>query len=241
MTVAGLVPPGSSAQVFIFRRRSLQMQIPATLLFAFVITGLALAAGCIQGEAPAVTAAPSPAAVPDLRAIALGPADLPACFSLSEEQFKTYNDVGNLARDLGWQAGYAVTFTCPATDAGGTSTILHSIAVYPASNIHAIVTMVDSQDRSGAGYVFEDLTFPGRETEMRGFYGRAGSMGAGNESSGSYLISGGPAGSGTTPPNDMAEIIISRGRTFEVVRMSGPMTNATLLSEIAGIALSKIP
>jgi len=216
------------------------MQFPAPLLFAFIITGMILNAGCTQGTAPAVTAIPLPAAT-DLRALALDPADLPACFSITGEQVKTPDNVGALAKDLGWQAGYAVTFTCPGNGTGEPTEILHSLAVYPAKNMPAIVAMVDSQDRSGSGFVYENLTFSGREAEMRGFYGRAKSMEAGNASAGAYLVSGGQAGSGTTPRNYMAEIIISRGTTFEVLRMSGPMTNATLLGDIARTALLKVP
>jgi hypothetical protein len=218
------------------------MQIPAPLFLAFVITGMILTTGCTQGTAPAVTATPVPAAAPDLRALALDPADLPACFSLSEEQVKTPGDVGSLARDLGWQEGYVVTFTCPAQGTGEPTVILHSLAVYPVNNIPGIVAMVDSQDRSGSGLVYENLTFPGREAEMRGFYGRAGSGKAGNASTGSSPVTGAQAGSGnrTTTRSDMAEIIISRGTTFEVLRMNGPMTNATLLGELARAALAKV-
>ena len=115
------------------------MQIPAPLLFAFIITGMILTAGCTQGTAPAATATPLPAAAPDLRALALDPADLPACFSLTNEQVKTPDNVGSLARDLGWQAGYAVTFTCPGNGTGEPTVILHSLAVYPAKNMPAIV------------------------------------------------------------------------------------------------------
>jgi hypothetical protein len=219
----------------------LQMQSSALVFFSLTIAGLVLVSGCTQGTTPAATTTPLPAAGSDLRALALVPADLPACFSLTSEQVKTPGDVGRLANDLGWQAGYAVTFTCPSADKGEPTVILHSLAVYPAENMPVIAAMVDMQDRSTPGLVYENLTFPGREAEMRGFYGRTGNMEAGNVSAGDYLINGGEAGSGTTSRNDIAEIVISRDTTFEVLRMSGPVTNATLLSDLAKTVLFKIP
>jgi hypothetical protein len=208
------------------------MQSPAPLLFSLVIAGLVLFSGCTQDTSLPATAAPLPVNSGDLRALALMPSDLPPCFGLSAEQVKTFDDVGPLARDLGWEAGYAATFTCPAEENGEPTVILHSLAVYPAVNIPAVVSMVDMQDRSDPGLVYGNLTFS--DTGMRGFYGRNNSGTPGN-------ISGGQAGTGPIPRNEVAEIIIWRGRTFEVLRMSGPMTNTTLLSALARAALSKVP
>jgi hypothetical protein len=47
------------------------------------------------------------------------------------------------------------------------------------------------------------------------------------------------AASGTT--GDFAEFIVFRGKVFEVLKMTGPHENATLLHDIARKAAEKIP
>lgn len=207
------------------------MQSPAPLLFSLFIAGIVFVSGCAHGNPPPVTVTPLPLDAGGLKAMALSQSDLPPCFSLSAEQVKTYDDVGPLARDLGWQAGYAATFTCPAEGNGEQTVILHSLAVYPAANIPALVTLVDSQDRSDPDLVYGNLSFS--ETGMRGFFGR-------NFGGIPGTVSGGQAGNGTVSRKEMAEIIVWRHKTFGVLRMSGPMTNATLLEELARTALARV-
>jgi hypothetical protein len=206
-----------------------------------ILAGITVfAAGCTQGTGPVLPATPPSVATPHLKDLTISPADIPACFSLAEQSVKTAGDVGKLAKDLGWQAGYEVTYTCPVQGLEPT-VIVHSLAVYPAENIPGIASMVDQQDRS-AGLVYENLSFPDQGIAMRGFYGKAGGEQVSNGSPGDYLVSGGHdvpeqnTGSGS----DGAEIIFYRGTSFEVLKMTGPGTNTTLLRDLAQKASAKL-
>ena len=149
------------------------MQFPHRLIIVILVFTAVLAAGCTQGTGPAAPATPVPVTGPSLQDLALKPSEVPACFSLTDQHTKSSGDVGELAKDLGWQAGYEVTYTCPATGAEPTI-LVQSLAVYPAANMPGLASMVDKQDRS-AGFPYEDLTFPDQGSTMRGFYGKAGS------------------------------------------------------------------
>jgi hypothetical protein len=199
-----------------------------------------LGAGCTQAPGPAVPAAPVPAG-PDLQNLTLRPSEVPACFSLADQHRKSSGDVGQLAKDLGWQAGYEVTYTCP--DAGAEPTVLvHSLAVYPAANIPGLASMVDKQDRS-AGFSYEDLTFPDQGSAMHGFYGKAGSAGVSGSPAGTGQLTGTGSVSETNVVrgSDVAEIIYSRGTHFGVLKMTGPKTNATVIRDLALVANAKVP
>jgi hypothetical protein len=213
---------------------------PRGIIIILVFTAV-IAAGCTQGTGPALPAVSVPVTTPDLHDLALNPSDVPACFTLTGQSEKNPGDVGQLAKNLGWRAGYVVTYTCTANGTE-TTVILQSLAAYPAENIPGIVSMVDQQDRT-AGYLYEDLSFPDRGSSMRGFYGKANETQASGQSSGTYLVNGGREDPGTNAMSggDMAEIIIYKGTIFEVLRMTGPGTNATLLRDIALKASAKIP
>ena len=156
------------------------MHSPSGLIIVILVFTAVLAAGCTQGTGPAAPATPVPVPGPGLQDLALKPSEVPACFSLTDQHTKSSGDVGQLAKDLGWQAGYEVMYTCPATGAEPTI-LVQSLAVYPAGNMHGLASMVDKQDRS-AGFSYEDLTFPGQGSTMSGFYGKAGSAGVSGQS-----------------------------------------------------------
>ena len=125
-------------------------------------TAAVITAGCTQGTTPPPSATPIPvtAAVSTpagLPALALGPADLPSCFLPTGQHTKTAAEVGSLAKDLGWQAGYEASFACPAAGGREPDVIVQSIAIYPPANLAAIAGMVYRQDRV-AGYTYENLT-----------------------------------------------------------------------------------
>ena len=214
----------------------------STYLVILIFAGTAVfTAGCTQGTGPVLPATPIPVTTPHLQDLALNPADVPACFSLTEQSVKSPRDVGQLAKDLGWQEGYVVTYTCPAKGNKPT-VILQSIAVYPAENMPGIVSMVDEQDRS-AGNIYEDLSFPDQGSAMRGFYAKANETQASGQSPGTYLVSGGREVPETNAVSgsDVTEIIFYRGTYFEVLRMTGSGTNATILRDMALKASAKIP
>lgn len=218
------------------------MKFSCSLVILLIACGLVFVAGCTQGAGPAPGSVPAPVATPDLPALALAPADLPSCYAVTERSLKSPADVGSLARQLGWQAGYTVRYTCP-TDGSEPTVLIHSLAIYPAENIPAIAAMVDAQDRSGAECTWENLTFPAYGPSMRGFYGTPVDAAETPVAPGNYVISSGneTAPRTTEPAGDIAEIIFHRGMVFEVMRMSGPGTNLTLIEDLAARAYGEIP
>ena len=217
------------------------MYFPFRLTIVILVFTTVLAAGCIQGAGPVAPATPVPVTGSGLQDLAIRTSEVPACFSLTDQHTKSSGEVGQMAKDLGWLAGYEITYTCPA--AGAEPTVLvHSLAVYPAANIPSLASMVDKQDRS-AGFSYEDLTFPGQGSAMHGFYGKAGSAGVSGSPAGTGLLTGTGSVPETNivPASDVAEIIYSRGTHFGVLKMTGPGTNATILRDLALGAYAKIP
>lgn len=206
------------------------MKVPAFLIPVLVVTALLFCAGCTQ--APSARTPDLQGGVVDLRNLSLTPADLPSCFSLTGGRAKDAGDVGSRAKDLGWQAGYVVTYSCSEGEAGP-DIITHTLAVYPEGNIPGIVSMVDVQDRP-SGFSFENLSFPHKGAVFYGFYGNASRKPDSADSTGSFFSGNGRGGTaGNESGSDFAEIIFYRGTVFEVIRMSGPRINTTLLEELA--------
>jgi hypothetical protein len=220
---------------------TLLMHSPSGLIIVILVFTAVLAAGCTQGTGPAAPATPVPVPGPGLQDLALKPSEIPACFSLTDQHTKSSGDVGQLAKDLGWQAGYEVMYTCPATGAEPTI-LVQSLAVYPAANMPGLASMVDKQDRS-AGFSYEDLTFPGQGSTMNGFYGKAGSAGVPGspEDTGHLTGTGSVPETNVVPGSDVAEVIFSKGTRFSVLKMTGPGTNATVVRDLALVAYAKLP
>jgi hypothetical protein len=220
---------------------TLLMHSPSCLVIVLLVFTAVLAAGCTQGTGPAAPATPVPVTGSSLQGLALKPFEVPACFTLTDQHTKSTGDVGQLAKDLGWQAGYEVVYTCPATGAEPTI-LVQSLAVYPAANMPGLASMVDKQDRS-AGFSYEDLTFPGQSSTMNGFYGKAGSAGV----LGSPEVTVHLTGTGSVPKtnvvpgSDVGEVIFSKGTCFSVLKMTGPGTNATVIRDLALVAYAKLP
>ena len=150
------------------------MQVPSRFILLILIGTTVFITGCTQAPGPVPVVTPAPVTVSPLQDLAISTADLPACFSLAEQNVKSYADVGQLAKDLGWQAGYVATYTCPA-DGPDPTIIVHSLAVYPANTMPGIASMVDEQDRT-IGFLYENLSFPVPGASMRGFYGKSGGI-----------------------------------------------------------------
>lgn len=218
----------------------LLMHFSHSLIIVFLIFAAAIAAGCTQGTGTAAPEVTGPVTGPDLQDLSIRQSDVPACFSVTDQHTKTPGEVGQLAKELGWQAGYEVTYTCAEAGAGPT-VLVHSLAAYPAVNMPGIVAMVDKQDRA-AGFLYEDLEFPDKDPSLRGFYGKAGATAVTGSTAGTGQLAG--TGSPEISANtrgDVAEIIISRGTYLSVLKMNGPGTNATILRDLALVAYARIP
>jgi hypothetical protein len=212
------------------------MQQLSSFFLLILLTGTAVVAGCTQGPGTVPAVTPVPGTLPHLQDLALNTADLPPCFSLTEHNVKGYGDVGQLAKDLGWQAGYEAVYTCSAEGSDPT-VLVHSLAVYPENTLPGIASMADEQDRS-QGFLYENLSFPDQAIPMRGFYGKPeGTQDAGVRSS----VTGGVGDTQKSIGNgsNVTEIIFYQGTIFEVLKMTGPGTNATLLRDLAQRAAAK--
>jgi|WetSurMetagenome_2_1015567.scaffolds.fasta_scaffold04192_6 hypothetical protein len=200
------------------------MHLSPVLVISILILA-AIGAGCTGSPAPAPS--PVPPAPATLSALALAQSDLPFGFTLVEGREKTLDDVGILARNLGWNGGYGISYALQGQDPGTTTTILQSIAIYPEENIPAIAAMSERQDRA----IFNqsaNLTLRGLGADSRGFF-VSNQQEPGSE----------PVDNGISPR--AAEIIFSKGRIFEVVRMSGPGTDVSVLESLAKKAYAKVP
>jgi len=210
------------------------------LIIAILLCLLVLATGC-TGRTGTAVPTPNTSEHITLESLVLTPSELPQNLTLRESRVKNSTEVSKLARDLGWEAGYEVIYTYPA--AGAEPTVLvHSLAVYPANNVPGIAAMVDRQDRP-AGFLYENMSDPDLRFYISGFSAKVSSTDTSGVSPGSFVIAGGKnvsaAASGTT--GDFAEFIVFRGKVFEVLKMTGPQENATLLHDLARKAAEKIP
>ena len=78
---------------------------------------------------------------------------------------------------------------------------------------------------------------------MRGFYGKSGGILDSGIAPVTYFVNGGNEGTEihTDTGGRVAEIIFYRGKVFEVLKMTGPGTNVTLLHNLAQKASAQIP
>lgn len=208
------------------------MRFFSYLIVSFLICAAAAGTGCLSGTGQSSPVTPAiPSATGNLSQLALAPADLPAGFILAESREKRPDEMGGLAREIGWDGGYTIRYTRPAGDPGNPAVILQSIAVYPEQNLPAIIARVDNQDRAGFNQTGTSLTLQNLGPDSRGF--SAHMLPA-------VSVPGNATGM-TGAETDVVEIIFSRGTIFEVVRMSGPGTDVATLQSLAETAYRKIP
>jgi hypothetical protein len=208
------------------------MRFFSYLLVSFLICAAAAGTGCVSGTGQSLPVTPAvPSVTGNLSQLALAPADLPAGFILTESRERKQDEVGGLAREIGWDGGYVTRYTRPTEGSGNSTEILQSIAVYPEQNLPAITARVEEQDRAGFNQTGTSFTLQNLGPLSRGFS--------------AHMLPAvsvpGNATDRTGADTDVVEIIFSRGRIFEVVRMSGPGTNVTTLRSLADTAYRKIP
>jgi hypothetical protein len=212
--------------------------LPVLLLLIAAI----MLAGCTQGTGDKVATPPAvPSGSSDLSALTLVPGDVPQNYTLIESRAKKIADVGDLARELGYQDGYVTRFASSGENSSATTEIVQSIAVYPTKNISSLLALVEKQDRSDSDLNYTTLSGPGGDTGW-GFYGKAPASVLVKPTNQNPLSSG-PASHDVQVlyPKDTAELVFSRGSVFEVIRMTGPETDPVVLQEIAASAYRKLP
>jgi len=205
------------------------------VLFILIVIAMAAGSGCTQ--------APPPEAEPDtltspISDLALTSGDTPANFTLVDSRPKTADEVGSLAKDLGWQKGYVVTYTGMPDHRMGPTEITQTIAIYPEERIPEIVAFADTNDRADPELIITVLPPPLPGENSHAFSGKAGSQIVLRPDSGAPLDSGSLKGSFK---QDMVEIIFARGSTLEVLRMTGPYADYATLSVLAQKAYAKLP
>jgi hypothetical protein len=185
-----------------------------SLIFILLVVVMSLGAGCTQAESPAGQEAASKTA--PLETLALTAGDAPPGFTLTESRAKTRAEVGDFARNLGWEGGWTVRYAgMQGTLMNGTE-IVGTITVYPAGQMKDIIALAETQDRSSAGPGVTELSAPAFGEYRRAFSGTAGD-------------------------DPMVEILFSKGSYLVVLKMSGDGTDYATLVSLAKSADARIP
>ena len=102
--------------------------------------------------------------------------------------------------------------------------------------------LVHKQDRSDKDLTYTDILTGIPGDNGTGFYGRASSQILIKSANENPLVSG-PENHDVTAvvKNDIAEVIFSRGTTFEVISMTGPGADVATVTALAEKAYARIP
>jgi hypothetical protein len=220
------------------------MHISRILLVTLIICAAIFSAGCTHNSTSQVPVTPVTASVTvaNPAQLALTQSDEPQGFTLVESKAKTPQDVSKVALELGWQDGYVVRFISPAQDARGANEIVQSIAIYQERTIKDVIAMAEQQGRSDTDLNYTDIPVQGLGNNARAFSGKASAQILLKPTQANQLITG--MDKNEVPAvfkNEVAEIIFSKGNTFEVLKMTGPSTDTALLIDLAKKAYAKIP
>ncbi len=214
------------------------------LLVTLVICAAIFSAGCTQNSTSQVRVTPVTTSVnvANPAQLALTQSEVPQGFTQVERWAKTPADVSKLALDLGWQAGYEVRFISPVQGGMGNNEIVQSIAIYPESTINDVIAMAKQQGRSDTDLIYTDIPVQGLGNNARAFSGKASAQILLKPTPANQLIKGFDKNEVQAVfKNEVAEIIFSKGNTFEVIKMTGPSVDTALLIDLAKKAYAKIP
>jgi len=220
------------------------MHISRNLLVFLVICAAIFSAGCTQNLPSQVPVLPVTGSVPvaDPAQLALTQSDVPQGFTLVESRAKTSADVSKLALELGWQDGYVVRFTRPAQGGRGENEIVQGIAIYPEHTIPDVIALAEQQGRSDSDLTYTDLPVRGLGDNARAFSGKASAQILIKPADANPVFAGmNKDNVNEVSKNELAEIIFSKGNTFEVFRMTGSSPDTALLVDLAQKAYAKIP
>lgn len=212
----------------------------SVFLSCILIGAMIFGSGCTKAESPAAIPATQVPSAPasSLSSYALTAADAPVNYTLTESRAKAPDEVGSLARNLGWAGGYVVKYSGQPDDRMGPTTITQTITTYPAANMQEILALTDTNDRSDKELTITALPSPGLGQDSRAFSGKAISQIVMREKTDSPLDTGTLQGSFK---QDIVQIIFAKGSTIEVLRMSGPHADYAMLKSLAEKAYAKIP
>jgi len=219
--------------------------LPALICATLIISGCTTAPASSGTAVPSVPAAHAPEVT--LSSLVLVRADLPDGYVMTMNREKNTSEVGSIARDLGWQAGYVAEFTATSdVPASLRNVVRQSLATYPEGSLPAIVESVNRSDQSSPDLPYHEFPVTGLGGDARGFTAGSGNSiritspsAAAGPLPGLADVGGGTATS--TPGQSIAEVIFSKGSTLEVIRITGPAPGPDDVLAIARKAYSKIP
>lgn len=220
------------------------MHLSRKLLFSLVICAAVFCAGCTQNLSSQVPVTNITVSVPvaNPAQIAFTQSEVPQGFTIVESRAKTPADVSKLALDLGWQDGYVVRCTSPAQGGWGEIGIVQSIAIYPERTIKDVIALAEQQGRSDGDLTYTDVPVQGLGNNARAFSGKASALILIKPTQANPVFAGMNENEvQAVSKNDVAEIIFSKGNTFEVFRMTGPSPDIAMLVDLAQKAYAKIP
>jgi len=220
------------------------MQITRKLFVSIIICAAILCAGCT--EKPPLLAPVSPVTASSTVAgpahLALTQSEVPQGFTIIESRAKTAADMGKLALDLGWENGYVVRFISPANGGNGEREIIQSIAIYPERTIPDMTVLAEQQDRSDSDLTYTDLKVQGLGDNARAFSGKSGARIITRPTDANPVSAGMMKNEvQAVSKKDMAEVLFYKGKTFEVIKITGPSPDTALLVDLAIEAIAKIP
>ena len=218
------------------------------LVLAALVCAVLAVAGCTT--APSTTATPAPAV--SLPALAFTPADLPPGYVLTVDRQKNASELSDLARGLGWQAGYVVEYMDSQSPEGSRNVITQTLTTYPESSMPEVIAYISKVDHSYPDLIYTDIPLSGLglSENSRVFVGgynppRDQSQvmmtvpTTANPLSSAEVLT--PISSRGANGQGFVEVIFSKGTTLEVIRMSGPVVDDKEAIAIAQKAYSKIP
>jgi hypothetical protein len=217
------------------------MDVSRYLILTALVCAMLASSGCstTSSSAPATPASATPAPAATLALLALTPADVPPGYTQTGSREKNAAEVSRLALDLGWQAGYVVTFTNNSAGPDDRTTVVQTLTVYPENSIPGVIGVIVRQERSDTDMTFSDIPAPGIGDTSGGFTGKAHARLIVTTYDNSNPLA--PAAARTEPKQDFAEIYFSKGSIFEVIRMTGHGLDAATVTTLARTAYAKIP
>jgi hypothetical protein len=212
------------------------MDISRYLILAILVAAVLAVTGCTTTNAPMGTATTTPSS--SLASLALSPTDVPANYTLSESREKNASDVSKIARDLGWEAGYEVTYTNNTVTPYGQTKIIQTITRYPSASIPDIMDLLVKQEQTDPDMDYANIPDLGIGDRSGGYTATPHAQ---------MIIkpveSKNPLVGGSTQlvmTKETAEIWFSKGTIFEVIRMTGPGSDAASVTNLARAAYAKI-
>jgi len=188
-------------------------------------------AGCLSPASPASpvpqTPLPAPLPTPESTSATVSPGgmalqltDVPPDYLIKDRTVIAYSEVSQLARDLGWQQGYRVTFYRMNREKDDLTGIRQSISVYPPENMNKVYA-IETEDilSSKNGTTRYEIPFPAIGEKSMAF--RETRVG---------------------DPLDLAvyTVIFQKKNVLETVTMGGTTTDYETLKDVVRKAADKI-